>query len=675
MKRRLLKLFVVLFGLAAIVVLSAAVIDRIQYSEFDKKYYLTERQIAFVRPGLRLEITAVDVAADGTVSATFTVADDRGLPLDREGITTPGVISASFILARIPAGQTQYVAYTTRTQTSPITNRSAVQASADSGGRFEKVAEGTYKYIFGTKLPSGFDANATHSVGVYATRDLTEFGLAREVANAVVNFRPAGGPAEEVRDVVRTEACNQCHDPLQAHGGARRNVELCVLCHTPQTVDPDTGESMDFPVLVHKIHRGEELPSVQAGRPYVVIGFRQRVFDFSHVAFPQDVRNCETCHSPAASQHNAYLLRPNRAACGACHDDVNFATGENHVNLPQPSDRFCASCHFPEGELEFDASVRGAHTIPAKSRQLEGLQIILERVMNTGPGSRPMVHFRLQNKQGQPISPSDLPFFNLVLAGPTTDYKTLISEGASQDSVPRGDGYSYTFKQALPPDAEGTFVVGAEAYRNVILNPGTTKEFTFRETAENPLLYFAVTDAAPVRRRAVVSDEKCEVCHENLNMHGTIRHDPEYCVVCHQPAAQDERRRPADQLPSETIDFKFLIHRIHRGEELTRDFTVYGFGNRPHNYNELLYPGDLRNCTKCHVGNSYEVPSRGLLPTVALREFYSPIPPNSAACLACHDTLDAAAHTFVNTAPFGESCGACHGSQANFAVAKVHARP
>ena len=36
--------------------------------------------------------------------------------------------------------------------------------------------------------------------------------------------------------------------------------------------------------------------------------------------------------------------------------------------------------------------------------------------------------------------------------------------------------------------------------------------------------------------------------------------------------------------------------------------------------------------------------------------------------------LDAAAHTYLNTASFGESCGVCHGPNADFAVAKVHAK-
>jgi hypothetical protein len=111
------------------------------------------------------------------------------------------------------------------------------------------------------------------------------------------------------------------------------------------------------------------------------------------------------------------------------------------------------------------------------------------------------------------------------------------------------------------------------------------------------------------------------------------------------------------------------------GEELTRPgYTVYGNGQTPHNYNHILYPETARELREVPSGGYFQRPSPGVEKTVDVREFYSPIPPNSAACLGCHDTLDAAAHTYINTAPFGESCGACHGANAEFAVAKVHAQ-
>ncbi|HSR54561.1 MAG TPA: OmcA/MtrC family decaheme c-type cytochrome [Acidobacteriota bacterium] len=664
-----------LFTAVAATLLSAATLDRLQYSKFDLRHYLTSEQVAFVHPGLNLEVQDVILGEEGIVQVEFTVSDDRGLPLDLEGVFTPGEISARFILARIPAGLNRYEAYTTRVQTSPITNVSAVQPSADSGGTFERLEDGRYLYTYGTRLPADFDPDVTHTVAIYSERDLTDFGLGEPVDNDLFHFVPSGAPVETVREIALTTDCNDCHDPLALHGGVRREVGLCITCHYDGVIDPDTGNSVDMRVMIHKIHRGEDLPSVQAGEPYEIIGFGQRPHNYSEVVFPQDVRNCTTCHGADAMQSQAHLLRPTRAACGACHDDVNFMTGEGHAGGPVMTDNFCANCHFPEGEFEFDASIIGAHTIPNKSNQLAGINITIDEVMGTGPGENPTVIFRSTDDEGNIQAPSEFAFYNLILTGPTEDYTFFASEGVAGAAEPFGDAFSYTFEAAIPDDAEGTFAVGAEAFRNVVLNEGLTNEMSVRETAENPVFFFGVTDVEPVMRRMAVDDAKCESCHEDLALHGTIRHNAtDYCQMCHRPDADDSPFRAEEDFPPRSIDFKFMIHRIHMGEELTRDFTVIGFGGSAHNYNSVLYPGDLRNCTTCHVNEAYQVPSQGIEPTIAPREFFSPMPPNTAACVGCHDSQVTAAHAFVNIAPFAESCATCHREGAEFAVSRVHAR-
>jgi OmcA/MtrC family decaheme c-type cytochrome len=652
---------------------AATTIQWSDFSKFDKRNYLTLEEKNFIRPGLQLEILEAIVNEDLSVTVTYKISDERGVPLDVDGIATPGVINPRFVLGTIPVDDRQYRSYTNRTVTSPITEVTAIQPSAESGASV-LLEEGTYAFTFATRLPEDFDPDATHTVGIYMTRDLEEFELGEEVANAVYHFVPSGGPVETIREVALTQTCNNCHDPLEAHGGARREVALCVMCHTRDAIDPDTGNTIDFPEMVHKIHRGAELPSVEAGTPYQIIGFRQSVNDYSTVEFPQDIRNCRSCHPADAAQSFAHVMEPNRSSCGSCHDDVNFLTGENHASLPQISDNLCANCHFPQGELEFDVSIIGAHTIPNRSEQLAGLNLEILGVTNTNPGDTPTVSFRLTNNAGEMIQPGDLPFFNMVLAGPTIDYSFLAQERAVEGSIATETGFSYTFATPLPEDAAGTFTIGSEAFRNVTLNPGTEQEFSVRETAENPVFNFGVTDPVPVPRRTVVSDASCENCHNDLALHGTIRHNTDYCVLCHQPNEDDSGVRPPEALPARTIDFKVLVHRIHSGEDLENDYTIAGFGSRLINFNEVRYPGDRRNCEACHVGNSYGVPSGGSLPTPAPSEYYSPIPPNSAACIGCHDDLDSAAHTFINTAPFGESCGVCHGSDAEFAVPRVHAR-
>jgi len=234
----------------------------------------------------------VVIPSDLQTEVTFKITDPAGLPLDREGVLTPGPVSTSFIFSFIPAGEEAYVAYTTRVQTSPE-GESAVQATSDSGGTYTELESGVYTYKFGTVLPEDYDANVTHTLGVYARRDLREWDLDRYVTNELEHFIPSGSGTAMPREMVTTTTCNGCHDPLAIHGGARTEVGLCILCHNPtQSIDPDTGDSVDMPYMVHKIHAGANLAN-----GYVIVGYRQSVHDYSEIEFTTDLNDCETCHT------------------------------------------------------------------------------------------------------------------------------------------------------------------------------------------------------------------------------------------------------------------------------------------------------------------------------------------------------------------------------------------
>ena len=148
------------------------------------------------------------------------------------------------------------------------------------------------------------------------------------------------------------------------------------MCHQPQTTDPDTGNTLDMKVFVHKLHMGSQLPSVVAGTPYQIIGFNQAVSDWSTVVLPSDPRRCAFCHEPTkvtgATQADAWMKNPNRAACGSCHDDVNFATGKNHVDLPQVSDAHVLAVPHSAGRTgirRFDyRRPHGTHRIADQAR-------------------------------------------------------------------------------------------------------------------------------------------------------------------------------------------------------------------------------------------------------------------------------------------------------------------
>jgi len=647
------------------------------YSALEKAFYADENTINFVRPGLELKILAAVVNPDGRMAARIRITDPLGVGLDRLGVYTPGPVNISFVAATLPKDKSTYTSYTTRTQTSPITRVAATQASADTGGTWTKEAEdGEYTYTFGTRAPSTIDRTATHTIGAYSSRNLTAFDLGTNFASATFNFVPAGGEVTQVREVIKTATCNTCHVTVSAHGGSRRGLELCVLCHTPQTTDPDTGNTVDMTVMTHRIHMGKDLPSVKAGTRYRIIGNAQSVHDYSDIGFPPTVRNCESCHTQqganAATQATA-MYEPTRAACGSCHDNIDFKAGTNHI--AQEDDTRCSTCHRPEGEREWDISVKGAHTVPEFSKNLKGQTIELLEVRDTAPGQNPIVTYRLKDSEGKILAPSDMTSLSLILAGPATDYTAYWSEASRTDPLSPSGSATHRFARTIPADAKGTYSISAEGYRNNTFEGPRRIPTTVRDPLKNVVTYFSV-DGKPVeRRRQVVAIEKCNACHVRLEAHGRNRNQIEACVVCHNPTKTDAARRPAEQAPNESISFATMVHRIHTGKEQGRPYILYGFGNVAIDFSKVGFPTSASDCATCHINNTQNLPLRANLQSIVDPSGWLPNPgATTAACLSCHSGREAAAHAQINTAPLGESCTVCHGPNAEFSVARVHAR-
>ncbi len=667
-----------------------------------KAFYADAGFVAFVRPGLVIKITSAAIAQDGTISTVFSLTDPNGAPLDRLGVSTPGAVSLNFIAANIPQGQEQYVDYIFKNVTGAVSG-TVTQASAESNGVFTPVGDG-YSYTFATKAPAGFDPAATHTIGIYASRDLTEFDLGTDYASTTFNFTPNNTPVTVVRDVIRTQSCNGCHDQLSAHGGSRRGIDMCVLCHTPQTTDPDTGNALDLKVLAHKIHMGSQLPSVMAGTPYQIIGRNGSVNDWSTVVLPSDPRRCEVCHqqNTGAVNATAYLTKPTRVACGACHDDVNFATGANHPGGPQVSDNQCSTCHVPQGELEFDASVKGAHTVPEDSVNLSGLVFAITKVDNGSAGQKPKVTFTLKDNKGAAVPLAKLDSLSFVMAGPAADYgytsfgpdvttPGYVSESAMTAAQCGSDGTcTYSFVHAVPAGSHGTFAIGMEGRRTETLLPGTTTQMAVQYGGDNKVTYFSVDGSAVAPRREIAQVENCNQCHFKLTAHGDNRNDVEMCVLCHNPSNTDAAQRPAATDPAERtkpnqgINFNLLIHRIHTGENLTeagKSYTVIGRNGSINDFTKVRFPamsptgspGDTRNCALCHV-NDTQATSKGINDVLDPQGYINPVKPNSSACIGCHVTAAESSHALANTTTIGESCAVCHGANAEFAVDKSHAQ-
>lgn len=692
-----------------VVALSLTSGQKSPYSSHDKAYYADADTVQFVNPGLTITINSAAIASNGTITTTYTLTDPTGLPLDAAGVQTPGTISVSFIAATIPAGQEQYTAYTTRVATGTVI-ASTAQPGADSGGVSTSLGNGQYTYTFSTKAPTGFDVTATHTIGVYGSRNLTAYDLGTNYASSTFNFVPNGAKVTVTRDVIETSSCNNCHDQLAAHGGSRRGLDLCILCHQPQLLEPNTGDSLDSKVFFHKLHMGASLPSVVAGGQYIPAINTHGTFNYSTVIFPanpDDPRNCEVCHqqTTGAAQAKAFMLEPERVACGSCHDDVNFATGANHPGGIQTTDTECANCHIPQGVMDFDASILGAHMVPINSSLLVGLKVNITKVANGSAGKAPTISFTAVNGAGAGFPLSQLGSISVTLTGPTTDYGTTsfgsavttpgyVTESATGATCDNNGNCQYTMTHQIPAGATGTYAVGIEARRTDTvpeLISGTTVQTGIEYGALNPVSYFSVDGSPVTARRLVVQLSNCNVCHQTLSLHGSLRNNTLYCVFCHNPDNTDSSTRAQSTVAAykaqapQGINFNLLVHRIHYGinQPASRPYIVIGYGGSTNNFSDILFPGlspsgavnDLANCSFCHVNSTEQddLALTGLNAVTDPQGPINPIQPFSSACTGCHMDIATAAHTLSNTTSLGEACNVCHGTGGAYAVDQVHA--
>ena len=423
--------------------------------------------------GLDYQIQSATLASGAAPTVTFQVTDASGSPvalLNADGTLafTPNFTIAtrgadgnwSSLLTRTVTGKPWMDAAGTTHQ--PVM-ASATQAASEAAAAARiSGGSGVYTYTFANPAAS-VDPTATFRVGMWGNR--TFEGTAYP-ASSTLDFVPGGGTPTGT-DLVSDAQCGVCHGVARGHGDQRLGVKLCMTCHTQQTVDPETGNSVFLPNLIHKIHMGDKLANgftivgFAPGNPAVLPASAVNLFGDVSMApsestyfelskpgtppfgtLPIDpredtiVRNCAICHGAQASTVNA-VPALSRATCVQCHDDVNFATGANH---PRPeggiivtSDTACAGCHGPGG---VDPAVRHAEDYET-TRKLQftpactatvttnchKLEVAITDVKNAVAGQSPQIEFTVK-LDGQPydISTQPLAALGFQMAGPDNDF-------------------------------------------------------------------------------------------------------------------------------------------------------------------------------------------------------------------------------------------------------------
>ena len=223
--------------------------------------------------------------------------------------------------------------------------------------------------------------------------------------------------------------------------------------------------------------------------------------------------------------------------------------------------------------------------------------------------------------------------------------------------------------------------------------PAQPNQQSIEYGAANPVTYFSVDGSTVVPRRLVVAETNCNQCHYELSVHGTLRNNTLYCVMCHNPSNTDASTRASatvaaqQALPPQGIEFNKLVHRIHFGPNAAADGAKYPLrGGRLrgkhkrllHDFVSTVQPvrpaGDTANCSLCHTSSSEQNLPVGLNPVVDPQGWINPIQRTAGACSGCHTSQSEASHFLTNTTSLGESCTVCHSSGAAYAVDQVHAQ-
>ncbi len=674
-------------------------------------------------------VTAASIPEDGRAVVDFQLTDGNNVAiLDLE------LSNLRFVLAKLQASPLGNTTGSWQSYINQIEEAGAVgtgtedklQATYEREGEFTNNGDGSYRYRYATDVNNldpawmaqaeleglnlGYEPDRTHRVAIQFD------GNPNDTANPWYDFVPATGTTSNVfnMDIAATANCNRCHDPLGIHGGNRREVAYCVTCHNPGSTDANSGNTVDMKTMIHKIHAGANLPSVQEGGRYVIYGFRNSEHDYSNLHYPQDTRNCVNCHAGTATgagledtlvltaQGDNWAQIPSKAACGSCHDTSRHVQGQDEMA--------CASCH-QEGGIA--GSIADSHLIPVQEAR-KAFAATIEDVTNTQPGEFPTVTYRISNPNtGEDYDVKNDPLFlggiRVGTSWSSRDFHNTgngSSENASQvqtdavgAAVDNGDGsFSVTMPVAIP---DGDLPPGVAATGSGMASIEGHPSVEIEGEATNVPLgdanrYFSIDepDGQAVERRVSVTIQQCNACHQTLVLHGSNRSDNiDTCASCHNPRNTDLRQRlramdpPTDGKDEESIDFKTMVHGIHAAAIREQPLEVVGFGGfNTYRYNTdaVHYPGDLANCTACHTDDGYRLPlADGVLGTtidtgndIASRLDDTVVTPQAAVCSSCHDSAISKAHmettggASFSTTQFAidnqdvvETCSVCHNGE------------
>ncbi len=657
---------------------------------------------------LVISASTPQLGESGQLSVQFKVTDKQGKGYDL-GTTLP-----SFTLAKVIPGRDA-------TREDPVIWKSFIYSTrnnrptGENGGKLEALGNGQYRYTFSFNAttvrdpyPSDsqdnnglirWDEAATHRLGIY-------FGGSNDipVTDYVLDWVPAGTPPLLTRDILEQQSCDSCHMKQPIHHSNRADPKLCVTCHNESV--PGSGRG-DLTTLVHKLHGNLDATATKL---------------VSH--FPQDPRNCDTCHkgvTPTTPDANNWQHAQEKP-CGACHADSTTTTGYvSHINGKISSGTLCTQCHAETpGNTKSPSSVHMGYlaneaagrdklvfkfddvryaapnievelTVTANGTPVETMDGVLKYIKYGDLAKAPYVLVNWDQGNGFELGYTNPQTF---VAGNKIDFTKCDSQG----------GGSFLCRKEVGNEVSGTLAatvaelqvcVARKADRNGAfaagdLLPCSSTASALSYVAINPVkAYFRVeggVDGSYVLK-AGADLASCNGCHKDLAVHtegnaGSAHASKDFaqCTSCHNAT----RTSFYAGVPG---DLKYHVHSFH------------AFGS--HRSGDATFPGKLNNCESCHTKGQYNLPNQqnerpSLVATTADNKQPKFFSPTLVVCASCHLTSplglvkpdspvagdEWATHMKNNGAIFGaetieaatgvEQCASCHAVGQEQGVDKVH---
>ena len=514
------------------------------------------------------------------------------------------------------------------------------------------------------------------------------------------------GTATVEKPIVEKENCAACHqgaangqfylhhvDPGRSPFGSPSidsvPVRTCKSCHNNEGyaafTSPADGSRVPDQIVrrVHGVHMGEHLKNPLNTDPATGI-FKA----YTEVLFPADVKNCTACHVD-----DRWKTKPSRLACGACHDNIWFGdaaampqTAKAHPGGPQANDASCATCHPADtGGVK---AVAVAHKVPPPAfRQV--VEVDMSPPANGKfyvAGEAPTVTIVVKDAiTAQPIDPkslvepadaanagsNELRRGNLFVSGPRRNTQPVLTAAAADVTKTYANNDFRVLKDRSKADPRFTRSDTSIVYQldDVAgLSPGTYTVWV--ETMPGPagalgdweLLNFQVGTETPEKKVGT----NCTQCHGDTRMHAgffAVEFNTDICKSCHDYKRQLQGKSGWTDSNNGfgAAPIARRVHGVHFGRYLDKPKEVH----QQVDYSSVIFPQDVRNCTKCHSETSSwkEKPSR-------------------VACLACHDKDAAIGHAALQTLdltqaqPYSgdevETCLVCHGAGREWSADKVH---